>query len=328
MVGHSGKARLEKGIPEISVIVAIYNNESTLHCFFENLVDVLTNLCVNYEVVAVLDGPEDSSPTIVKNLAKINDRIRPISLSRNFGQVAAIIAGIEHARGRCVVNISADGQDPAILIKDLYSHFLAGEEIVIAFRISRDDRFFIRLTSRIAYFVLRSEQKNIPVGGFDYFLLSSKAYHELIRLKGRFRFLQSDILDLGFDPVFIPYHRDKSLGTSNYTFTKRLKYFENGLVDSSYNPIRFFLDLGAIFASLGFTLSIASIISYFMGNFPFRGFSSLFLAILLIGGLILFCVAFIGMYVYRIYDFTRGRPTYLTNENDDLFNNFADRIRD
>jgi dolichol-phosphate mannosyltransferase len=314
MESRSGKIKKGESIPDISVIVAIYNNERTLDNFFENLVDVLTNLCVNYEIMAVLDGPKDSSHTIVKNLANKNDRIRAISLSRNFGQVSAIIAGIEHARGRCMVNISADGQDPTILIKDLYSHFLAGNEIVIAFRISREDSFFTRLTSRIAYFVLRSEQKNIPVGGFDYFLLGSKAYVELIKLKGRFRFLQSDILDLGFDPVFIPYHRNKSLGSSNYTFSKRLKYFENGIVDSSYNPIRFFLYLGALFACLGFSLSIASLISYFMGNFPFRGFSSLFIAIMLIGGLNLFCVAFIGMYVYRIYDFTRGRPTYIRNK--------------
>lgn len=298
---------------EISIVVAVYNNANSIRGFFADLFNVMDALNVDYEILTVLDGPEDSSPLIVNEIARDKKSIRVVKLSRNFGQVSAILAGIENARGKCVVNISTDGQDPPELIREMYLKFKTGRDIVIAYRISREDKATVRLSSRIAYSILRSERKGIPKGGFDYFLLSSKAYLELIKLKGRFRFLQSDILELGFDPVFIPYHRKKSLEKSNYTFSKRLRYFEDGIVDSSYNPIRFFLYLGLTFAFSGFFLSLATLMSYFLGKFPFKGFSPLLISMLLLGGVILVCVAFIGMYVFRIYDIARGRPVYISH---------------
>lgn len=301
---------------DLSVVVPIFNNESDVLDFFPRLIEILKATNLHFEILAVLDGPTDKSKENLSKFLSENGNLREIELTRNFGQVAAILAGINYAQGNCVVVISVDGQDPPELIPRMYDLYKAGNDVVVAHRTSRDDSIVNRVTSRVAYNLLRRKLKGIPKGGFDYFLLSRRASLELAKIRGRYRFIQSDVLNLGFPLATIGYHRNASSSKSNYSLLKRLEYFENGIIDISYQPIRFFILVGFLIASSGAIISIASIFSYFNDRDPFEGFSAIFLSLLIIGGMILICVGFVGMYIYRIYDLLRGRALFIIKNVD------------
>lgn len=304
----------------VSVVVPVYRNAESLPQLYTELIDVATNRfpACDLEIVFVDDGSDDDSWAVICALREKDPRrISAHRLSRNFGQLSAMVAGYRLARGDALVSISADLQDPTELIGDMVDRWLAGDDIVIANRAGRSDGALAATTSRIAYWYARRYTPGIPEGGFDYFLMDRRAIDLLLQFKGRFRFLQGDLLWLGLPTSFIPYvRRVRPHGKSGYSFVKRLSNFTDLVIDSSYGLIKLMSRLGFVVAVLGFLYLITVVVDWMAGGTPFKGWAPIMVTLLLLLGFMMMMLGIVGEYLWRIYDQVRERPMHVVYSSD------------
>lgn len=302
---------------KISFVVAVYHNEGALTKTHENIQSVLSNELAQheYEIVFVDDGSKDGSLREIMSLREQDPKVKVITFTRNFGQMAAMLAGFREATGDAVINISADLQDPVELIPQMVEKWQAGSEIVICYRTDRSDTLFAKLFSRLAYGVLRMSHPQIPPGGFDFVLMDRKVMDAFNAIDVRHRYFQGDLLWTGYRTSFIPYVRLKRMiGESQYNFGKKLKNFLDGVLDASYLPIRFISLVGLITSALGVLYSASIVISWLRGETPFSGWAPIMIVILLVGGLIMVMLGVIGEYIWRINEEVRKRPNYVVRD--------------
>jgi len=300
---------------KISFVIPVFRNEGSIVPTYNLLRELLDKLQADYDFVFVNDGSDDGSLTELLQLHNNDRKVKVISFSRNFGQVAAVVAGLKEAAGDAVVVMSADLQEPVALIEDMVSKWQSGNDIVICHRIDREDGIIANTTSRFFYSLMKYANPRMPKGGFDFVLIGRKPLEALNQLDERNRFFQGDILWLGFSTVFLPYSRLKrTVGKSQWTLAKKLKYFVDGLLNTSYIPIRLMSLLGMCFSVFGFLYALVIVYNRFINNTPFIGWAPIMITILIVGGLIMFMLGIIGEYVWRTYDETRKRPLYIIKD--------------
>ena len=302
---------------KISFVVAVYHNEGAVSKTHEKIHWVFSNELAHheYEIVFVDDGSKDGSLQEILNLRERDPRVKVITFTRNFGQMAAMLAGFKEATGDAVINISADLQDPVELIPQMVEKWQGGSETVMCYRTDRSDTLFSKLFSRLAYGVLRISMPQIPPGGFDFVLMDRKVMDAFNSIDVRHRFFQGDLLWTGYRTSFIPYVRLKRIiGKSQYNFGKKLKNFLDAVLDASYLPIRFISLVGVITSALGVLYSASIVISWLRGETPFAGWAPIMIAILLVGGLIMLMLGVIGEYIWRINEEVRKRPNYVVRD--------------
>jgi glycosyltransferase involved in cell wall biosynthesis len=300
----------------ISICFAVYQNEGSLTILYR---EVVTQMESNFpkhefEFVFVNDGSKDNSLNELTELKKNtgDKRIRIISFSRNFGQVAAILAGWKYAKGDAVINMAADMQDPPLQCVEMIKEWEAGNEIVVSYRKTHKSTPVKKITSRIFYRMLLPE---IPPGGFDFALLGRKAVDVINSFKGRNRFYQYDVLSIGFKVKFIPYDKVKrTIGKSQWSFIKRFGYFSVAFVNVSYFPLRLMTILGFSFSFAGFLYTLAILYTYFYRHTPFNGWAPIMILLLIIGGLIMVMLGVLGEYIWRIFDEVKQRPVYIIDK--------------
>jgi glycosyltransferase involved in cell wall biosynthesis len=274
-----------------------------------------SHLDLNFEIILVNDGSDDGSWEEIQEISQHNPRIKALSFSRNFGQVPAIIAGAQHCSGDAAVIMSADLQDPVSLITEMISAWKANSQIVVCHRMDREDSVIANATSSIFYRFMKIANPKMPKGGFDFVLLDRAAIDVFTSIDERNRFFQGDILWMGFNVRFIPYKRMKrTIGKSQWSFGKKLKYFIDGALNTSYIPIRFMSVAGLLTALIGFFYALLVVYARLINNVPFQGFAPIVILILIIGGMIMIMLGIIGEYIWRIYDETRKRPLYIIKE--------------
>jgi glycosyltransferase involved in cell wall biosynthesis len=302
---------------KISIVVAVYHNEGAISKTHEAIRGVFSNALARheYELIFIDDGSKDGSLPEILAARQADPSVKAITFTRNFGQMAAMLAGFKEATGDAVINISADLQDPIELIPEMVDKWEAGSELVICFRSERADSIAARLLSRVAYGLLRLSLPQIPKGGFDFVLMDRVVMDSFNAIDVRHRFFQGDLLWAGYRTSFIPYERQKrTIGRSQYNFGKKLKNFVDAILDASYLPIRFISVLGFVTAGLGFIYSITVVISWLAGDTPFTGWAPLMIVILFVGGLIMIMLGVIGEYVWRINEEVRKRPNYVIRD--------------
>lgn len=300
----------------ICFAVAVYQNAGSLKGLLDEIDAFAKNIgpAWDYRIVFIDDGSTDTSFTIASELARENSRITVVRLSRNFGQLYAMIAAFDHAVGDVIVSVSADQQDPISVCKDMITKFEEGCDVIIAHRMGRDDRLSTRITSALAYGFLRLSTPNLPQGGFDYFMLSKRAMDVIRAQSSRNRFFPTDVLSLGFKQGFVSYHRQaRKHGKSQYNFFKRLHSLTCAVVDSSYLPIRLASAMGMVIVFLGMVYGLIVVIGWMFGLVPFEGWAVLVILNLVLGGMTIFTLGIIGEYVWRIYDEVRGKPLYIVD---------------
>ena len=299
----------------LSIVVPVYQNESSVRQTLERLLnahgEAQTNL--GLEVCFVDDGSTDSSWTVLSALADERpDVVTVVKLSRNFGQVNAILAGYEVARGDAVVTISADLQDPPELLAQMVAQWQQGSDVVIAHRVERADDVTSRIFSRLAYGVARRAHPAMPAGGFDFLLLSRRSVDLLRRFPSRHRFFQGDILWLGLPTTFIPYSRERRpFGRSTWSFRKKFKYFTDLLLDSSFAPIQLMSRIGFLIAFAGLVYAMVIVFARIANQTPWPGWAPIMVTLLVVGGMIMVMLGIIGEYLWRIYDDVKGRPLFV-----------------
>ncbi|MEM9670729.1 MAG: glycosyltransferase family 2 protein [Pseudomonadota bacterium] len=302
---------------KISVIVAVYQNEGALtetHAQIRALFDGPLQ-DHQLELVFVNDGSTDGSLDELHRIRETDPAVKVITFTRNFGQMAAMLAGFNEASGEAVINISADLQDPVELIPQMVSQWQSGAEIVICYRTNRTDPVAAKAFSWLAYSMLRLAVPQIPSGGFDYVLMDRVAMDQFNAMDTRHRFFQGDLLWPGYRTNFIPYERRKrTIGKSQYNFGKKLKNFTDAMLDSSFLPIRAISLLGVFTSFMGVIYALSILIAWFRGATPFEGWAPLMMVVLIIGGLIMVMLGVIGEYVWRINEEVRKRPNYVIRD--------------
>jgi dolichol-phosphate mannosyltransferase len=302
---------------KISFVVAVYHNEGAISKTHEKIQTVFSNQLAHhdYEIIFVDDGSKDGSLQETLKLKESDPRVKVVTFTRNFGQMAAMLAGFKEATGDAVINISADLQDPVELIPQMVEKWEEGAETVICYRTDRSDSLSAKVFSRLAYGVLRMSLPQIPPGGFDFVLMDRKVMDAFNAIDVRHRFFQGDLLWTGYRTSFIPYVRlERTIGKSQYNFGKKLKNFLDAILDASYLPIRFISLAGLVTSLLGVIYSATIVFSWLRGETPFAGWAPIMIAILMVGGLIMVMLGVIGEYVWRINEEVRKRPNYVIRD--------------
>jgi len=304
--------------PDVSIVLPVYFNAENLEDTFAGLkakvFDALPHR--TFEVVCVDDGSGDASLDVLLRLQRrYPDLLRVIRLTRNFGQVAAVWCGYTYARGDVVVTLSADGQDPPELVRDMLdAHWREGYEVVLATRQERDESFYRVATSRVFYWLMRRLSfANMPAGGFDFVSMTRRALRVFLSNRESSPFYQGQVLWMGFPPKMIPYRRvARRAGKSRWTFAKKLTYLIDGVLSYSYAPLRLMSLVGLFFACCGFLYALLIAILRFAGVLPRLGLiNPLMVVVLVMGGTQMLMLGIIGEYIWRTLAQTRNRPLYV-----------------
>jgi len=305
---------------DYSIVIPVYQNETSLEDTFkilkESVID--NNPHHSAEIIFVDDGSTDNSFKVLQKIHEnYSESIILIKLTRNFGTYPAIIAGYEKAKGKCIINISADLQDPPELINKMLDHYFNDNcNIVICHREARDENFYRKITSKIFYSSIKKYcYSSMPVGGFDFTLISSKIKNEILdNLEADF-FLQGEILWAGHDIKYIPYKRRKrEKGVSQWTFSKKIKWFIDSIMSCSFFPIRFMSSLGIVIASLGFIYAIIVFMQRLLLDDYIYGWAPIIILILVLSGFQILMLGVIGEYVWRTLSQSRNRPKYVISK--------------
>jgi len=301
----------------ISFVLPVYRNERAVTLTYQQIRHVMSSDLQRYayEIVFVDDGSDDGSAAELAAIQTADTQVRVVTFTRNFGQMAAILAGLRQASGEVIIQLSADLQDPIALVPQMVAEYERGSEVVACHREHREDPWSRRITSRLLYAILRLSLPQIPAGGFDYILLDRKVVDAFNAVDVRNRFFQGDILWFGYKTTFIPYTRPKRpIGRSQYTFSKKLKNSIDAILDSSYLPIRFMSLLGVLTAFLGFLYAVDIVYGRLRHDIPFTGWAPIMILVLVIGGVLMLMLGIIGEYVWRIYDEVKGKPNYVVRQ--------------
>jgi len=298
----------------LSICFAVYQNEGALTILHDKIVKELAAHFPEdtYELIFVNDGSKDNSFNELKELKKKNDNVVIINFSRNFGQMATILAGWHHAKGDIVVNMAADLQDPPEQCMQMIHEWKKGSDIVISYRKSHATSKGKKLTSKIFYKLLLP---TAPPGGFDFALLNRNAMDSINSLKERNRFYQYDILWAGFNVKYLPYDKaERTIGVSQYNFFRRFNNFYTALLNVSYLPLRMLSGIGLFVACLGFLYSINIVYAFYVNNTPFEGWAPIMITLLILSGLIMLMLGVLGEYIWRILDEVKHRPNYVIKD--------------
>jgi dolichol-phosphate mannosyltransferase len=298
-------------LKSVDVVIPVFNNSESLPIVVEEVTSY-ARPDLQIRIILVDDGSKDNSWQVIEVLSGLSEfNLIGIKLAKNFGQLSAMKAGYSLSDADAVISISADLQDPSELVREMISKWENGRPFVVCARKNRQDKFLIKVTSSIAYRILGLEVPGIPKGGFDTFLMSREIHQQLLTLKGRFNFLQADLLSFGFLPEVIEYERvTRKFGKSGYNFRKRYRNFIDGLVDSSYLIIRLATRIGLTVALMGAILAIYLVFSKLHGQAPFNGFTLIASSVLIVGGVQITLTGILGSYIWRIYDAIRERPAF------------------
>jgi len=302
----------------LTIIVPVYFNE-------ENLPDTAPALLglgkllpeTEIDVIFVDDGSGDQSFPVLRALQlRWPKQISVIKLSRNFGSMNAVLAGLQASTGDCVGMISADLQDPPELFAEMYAHWLKGNKSVLAVRQGREDSLSEKLFANCYYYLLRKfALKDYPEKGFDLCLLDRQIVDDIKRIHEKNTSLMSLIVWLGYSPKQIPYvRRKREKGRSRWTLAKKIKLFIDAFVGFSYFPIRFVSVMGFAFAALGLLYAAFQAYYRIFHNVPVPGFATTVVLISVTSGLQMFMLGTLGEYLWRTLDEARKRPPYVVDQ--------------
>ena len=300
-----------------SVVIPLYNEEEVVLECIRRVSGVLEDIDGDYEVIFVNDGSRDRTMELVQKECEKNRKLKVLSFSRNFGHQIAITAGMDHAQGDAVIVMDADLQDPPEVIKDLIAKYKEGYDVVYAVRSKRKgETFFKKFTSKIFYRFLRYMCSiDIPVDTGDFRLISRKVCNVMKNLTERNRYVRGLVSWVGFKQAAVEYVREERFaGETKYPLRKMLKLSMDGITSFSTKPLTMSKNLGFLTAAAGFIYMIVVVLKKFVFGRTVQGWASLAVLILLLGGIQLIMLGFIGEYIARIFDESKNRPLYIIEE--------------
>lgn len=301
---------------KISIVVPVYYNADTLELLYEDMRQKILEKLGDYEIVFVDDGSGDESWQVMCGLREQDPRIKLVKLSRNFGEHAALLAGLTACSGDCAVTKQADLQEDSGIILEMYDSWKRGNKVVLAVRKERRENPVKVFFANLYYSLIRKiVNKNMPVGGCDCYLIDRKVIEVLERLDEKNSSLTLQVLWAGFQTDSVYFVRqDREIGKSRWTLSKKVKLVMDSVMSFSYFPLRFMSALGILFNILAFVLLISVFVEKFTKGTPIVGWASLMCVVLCASGVIMLMLGILGEYIWRTLDAARTRPPYIVDE--------------
>ena len=300
-------------VPELSVVVPMYDEEAMIPLFVGRLRPVLDHLARPYEVVVVDDGSRDTTAALLEKARRDWAELRVVRLRTNAGHQAALSAGLQRARGDWVATIDADLQDPPeTLAAMLTAAEASAVDVVYGVRSDRStDSAFKRLTAAAYYRMIRRlVGHHVPSDAGDFRLMSRATVDAVNRLPEQNRVLRLVVPALGFPSTQVPYRREqRAAGTTKYPLSRMMRLTVDSLTGFSVAPLRLATWFGLGGAAITAVLLALAVAAYLSGR-TVPGWTSTFVAVAAVGAVQLLCLGLLGEYVGRLYTQLQGRPTY------------------
>jgi glycosyltransferase involved in cell wall biosynthesis len=301
--------------PLITIVVPVFNERDNLRAFYDAVNDVLRSLAdYDWDFVFVDDGSRDGSFEALRELAAADPRVRALRFPRNFGSHIAIAAGLDHCSGDAAVIMAADLQDPPPLIREFVARWRDNFDVVWGARTGRDDGRLRSWGMSMFYLLVRRFAiPTYPKGGTGSFCLISRPVIDAFRqCTERNRLTFGLIAWGGFRETAVEYHRPRRLvGSSSWTIGKMVKSAIDTFVSFSFLPIRAISFLGLAISGLSFLFGFYVVVNKLWFGTRVEGWTSVMLAVLVIGGVQLVMIGVLGEYLWRILDEARERPLYI-----------------
>lgn len=306
-----------KDIIELSIIVPVYNEEGVLEELHSRLSATAKKITSNYEIIFINDGSSDESLNIIQTLVVRDVQTFFVNLSRNFGHQIAVTAGVDLCKGKAVVIIDGDLQDPPELILDMYRKHKEGYNVVYATRAHRKgESLFKKSTAALFYKILRSITSiDIPLDTGDFRLIDDNIVRYLKKMPEQNKFIRGQVSWLGFKQTGIQYNRDeRKHGETGYSFKKMLQLAMDAITSFSDIPLKIVTKAGFLISLVSFMIIVYALYAHFILDKTIAGWTSLIFSSMFIGGVQLFSIGIIGTYISRINKNVMNRPLYIVSE--------------
>ena len=302
---------------KVSILVPCYNEEKALPLLYPELKSLMdSNTSYEWEILFVNDGSRDNTINIIKALRAADKRINYVDLTRNFGKESAMLAGFDYVTGDCMVILDADLQDPPSLIPQMLEYWEQGYDDVYAKRDSRGkESWFRRICTIMFYKILDySTRFDVLQNVGDFRLLDRSCINSLKRIRESERYTKGMFCWIGYKKKEILFDRDERVaGDSKWGFWRLFNLAIEGLTSFTTFPLRIATIIGGTVATFAFIVMFYYGFKTIIFGDDAKGFTTIIVAVLLMGGIQLFAIGVLGEYIGRIFNETKKRPTYLAS---------------
>lgn len=301
--------------PEISIVIPIYNEEEIISLLYERTTEAFKGH--NYEIICVDDGSKDSSYSLLLDKHQSDERFKLISLSRNFGHQAAVLAGLSVSKGSYIGVMDGDLQDPPELFPKFLEILKTDTDVVYAVRKKRKEGPLKKLAYWLFYRLFdKMSDTKIPVDSGDFCMITRRVLNKMLESTEQSIYLRGTRAWVGYKQVAYEYERDaRQAGEAKYDFGQLLKLAYNGIFSFSSLPIRFMRKLGYITLIFGFGYALKVLFSYFAHGSAPEGFVSIILILIFFSGIQMIALGVLGEYIHRIYNESRNKPLFIIGES-------------
>jgi glycosyltransferase involved in cell wall biosynthesis len=301
----------------LSVAIPCYNESGGLDELYARVTAVCTKqVGQTYEIVLVNDGSTDTTREQIFRMAETDRHVVAIDLARNYGHQTALSAALEFCRGRRVLVLDADLQDPPELLGEMMAKMDEGYDVVYGVRQEREGESRFKIATASAFYRLlhKLSEVEIPLDTGDFRLMSRRAVEHLNAMPERYRFIRGMVSWIGLRQVALPYkRRQRFAGETHYSLKKMILLAIDAMTSFSVLPLRFASHLGVTFGLLGIVMLGYTILAWALG-WVLQGWTSLAAIILILGSVQLFVLGIFGEYLGRMYMESKRRPLYIVNK--------------
>lgn len=298
---------------KISILVPCYNEEQVLPLFIEAITTLIDNKQYHWEVLLVDDGSTDATLSVMENAHQQDERFQYIELSRNFGKENALLAGLDYVSGDAVVIMDADLQHPVNVIPQMLKKWEEGYDDVYARRLSRGKESLGRkILSKCYYSLLQAaSETNVYPNVGDFRLLDASCIQALRAMRETDRYTKGMYAYIGFRKTYVDFvQEDRAAGKSKWSYIQLLRLAINGILSSSIRPLQIATKTGMAVSLVAFIYLLWVFFKSLLYGDPVRGFPTLIIVILFLGGLQLLSIGILGEYIGRIFHESKRRPSY------------------
>lgn len=307
--------------PHISVVSPEYKGEKMVPELVRRIIAALESITPDYEIILVNDSSPDNTWQAIEQECRLNPKVKGLNLSRNFGQHNAITAGLTYAKGEWVVVMDCDLQDRPEEIPNLYAKAQEGYDSVLAQRIQRSHGFFKRLGSKWFYMVfsyLTETKQDASVANFG--IYNRKVIEAVLSMGDAIRYLPTQIQWVGFRKAYLPIkHDERAEGKSTYNLRRLSRLAFDTIISFSDKPMRMMVRMGLFVTLISFVVGIVFIVRYCMGLIEVMGYASLIISLWLLGGIIISLIGVIGIYLGKLFEKAKERPTFIVNDKCNIY---------
>ncbi|MBQ0118556.1 MAG: glycosyltransferase family 2 protein [Bacteroidales bacterium] len=302
--------------PHISIVSPEYRGEKMVKELVDRIATSVSTITENWEIILVNDASPDDTWSEIEKACAQDKRVKGLNLSRNFGQHYAITAGLNYAKGDWVVVMDCDLQDRPEEIPNLYKKAQEGYDSVLAQRVHREHSWIKQLGSKSFYALLAyltETKQDASVANFG--IYNRKVINAILAMGDKMRYFPAQVQWVGFRKAYLPIQHDaRAEGKSTYNFGRLFKLALDTIISFSDKPMRLMVKIGAWMTILSFLIALIYIIRYFVGDIQVMGFTSLIISIWFLTGVVISLLGLVGLYIGKMFDTVKNRPTYIVSE--------------